>query len=592
MRCIISIIFVFYSFSSIAQVDEWGTYFELSGKKETPRYRETMDYCKRLELNSKWVHMTFFGKSAMGRDLPLLIIDKQGLSDPMSLHASGKLVLLIQACIHPGESEGKDAGLMLIRDLVINKKFPSLLDHVSILFIPIFNVDGHERFGPYNRVNQNGPKEMGWRVTANNLNLNRDYLKADAPEMQAWLKMFNTWMPDFFIDTHTTDGADYQYVLTYQMELYGDMDPALTDWSKNTFLKAWSAQLEKTGFPVFPYIVFRDWHNPESGIEISVGAPMLSQVYTSLRNRPGLLIETHMLKPYEQRVSATYEALKTSIGILGLESVNLKNLIRQADETTAGQEFRKTGFPLRFETLNDSTMVNFLGIGYQKVKSKITGDDYYQYDKKNTTFRIPYFDKTKPILFTRLPEAYIIPAEWKTVIDRLELHGITVRRLARDTTLTITTWKCSNPRWQTNPFEGRHPLTGFEINEISISRDFSAGSAIVDMAQPEAKIIAHLLEPKGNGSFLYWGFFDAIFEQKEYAEHYIMEVMAAKMMTEDPSLKVEFEKKKAEDTAFAKNADAILNWFYNKSPYRDPARDIYPVGKIFDRKVVDRLKIQ
>jgi len=590
MNRFLSIVFFFLSITSIAQDAEWATFFELSGKKETPRYQETMDYCKRLELNSKWIHMTSFGKSAMGRNLPLMIIDNQGLSDPKALHASGKLVLLIQACIHPGESEGKDAGLMLIRDLVIGKKFPGLLDHVSILFIPIFNVDGHERFGQYNRINQNGPLEMGWRVTANNLNLNRDYLKADAPEMQAWLKMFNSWMPDFFIDTHTTDGADYQYVMTYQMELYGDMDPGLTDWSKDIFLKDWSAQLEKAGFPVFPYIEFRKWHDPESGIEIDVGPPMLSQVYTSLRNRPGLLLETHMLKPYGQRVSATYEALKISIGILGQESGTLKRSIRQADKNVAGQEFRKTAFSLRFETLNDSTVVNFLGIEYQKVKSEITGEDYYQYGKTKTTFRTPYFDKTKPILFATLPEAYIIPAEWKTVIDLLELHGITVKRLTRDTTLTITTWKFSNPKWQTNPYEGRHTLTAFESNEISISREFTSGSAIVDMAQPGAKIIAHLLEPKGNGSLLYWGFFDAIFEQKEYAENYVMEALAAQMISENPSLKAEFEKKKAEDTIFAKNPNTILNWFYSKTPYWDNAKDIYPVGKIFDRKLIDVLE--
>jgi murein tripeptide amidase MpaA len=592
MNRFLSVVFVFLSLTSLAQIDEWATFYELSGNKETPRYRETMDYCKRLEMNSKWVHLASFGKSAEGRELPLLIIDNQGLTDPKSMHASGKLVLLIQACIHPGECEGKDAGLMLIRDIVIHKKFPGLLDHVSILFIPIFNVDGHERFGPYNRVNQNGPKEMGWRVTANNLNLNRDYMKADAPEMQAWLKMFNIWMPDFFIDSHTTDGADYQYVLTYQMELYGDMDPGLTDWSKNTFIKTWSAQLEKAGFPVFPYIEFRNWHNPESGIEISVGPPMLSQVYTSLRNRPGLLLETHMLKPYEQRVSATYEALKASIGILGQESGNLKKRIRQADENVAGKDFRNTPFPLRFETMNDSTMVNFLGVEYKKVKSEITGDYNYQYDKTKSTFRIPYFDKNKPVSFARLPEAYIIPAEWKTVIDRLELHGIKIKRLAKDTALAITTWKFSNSKWQSNPYEGRHPLTGFESNEISITRVFPVGSAIIDMAQPGAKVIAHLLEPKGNGSFLYWGFFDAILEQKEYAENYVMEPMAVKMLAEDPGIKTEFMKKKAADTIFAKNPDAILNWFYSKTPYWDSHKDVYPIGKIYDRKSLEGLETQ
>jgi murein tripeptide amidase MpaA len=580
---------IFLSTSSMAQVDEWSTFYELSGKKETPRYKETMNYCHRLEMNSKWVHVTSFGKSAEGRNLPLVVIDNQGLSDPESIKASGRIVLLIQACIHPGECEGKDAGLMLIRDIMIHKKFPGLLDHVSILFIPVFNVDGHERFGSYNRINQNGPREMGWRVTAANLNLNRDFLKADAPEMQAWLKLFNTWKPDFFIDSHTTDGADYQYVLTYLMEIYGDMDPGLTDWSKNMFLKSWTAQLEKGGFPVFPYIEFRNWHDPESGIEMSVGPPMLSQVYTSLRNRPGLLLETHMLKPYDQRVSSTYEAFRATIEILGRESANLKNLIRQADNSVAGEDFRKTPFPLRFEMENDSTLVNFLGNEYKKVKSEITGDEYYQYGKTNSTFRIPCFDKNKPVSFARLPEAYIIPAEWKSVTDRLELHGIKVKRLKTNVTLTITTWKFSNPKWQSNPNEGRHPLNSFESNEISLTRNFPAGTAIVDMAQPGAKIIAHLLEPKGNGSLLYWGFFDAIFEQKEYAENYVMEPLAAKMLAEDPALKAEFEKKKSEDPAFAKNPNAILNWFFSKTPYWDNHKDIYPVGKIFDRKLVDNI---
>jgi hypothetical protein len=540
-------------------------------------------------MSSKWIHYTSFGKSARGLDLPLLIIDKQGLTDPAAIHASGKILLLIQACIHPGESEGKDAGLMLIRDLVIRGGVPGLLDHVSILFIPIFNVDGHERFGAYNRINQNGPTEMGWRVNANNLNLNRDYLKADAPEMQAWLHLFNSWMPDFFIDTHTTDGADYQYILTYQMELYGDMDPGLTTWSKNTFVNDWSESLNKAGYPVFPYIEFRSWHNPQSGIEISVGPPMLSQVYTSLRNRPGLLLETHMLKPYEQRVSATYEALKTAIGILGRESNNLKTLIHAADENVGSPEFRKTGFPLQFVTQKDSTLVPFLSVDYHKVKSEITGDEYYQYGKTKTTFLIPYFDKTKAVLFTQLPEAYIIPVEWHTVIDRLAMHGIKIQRLKKDTTLEVRTWKFSNPKWQNTPYEGRHPLTSFDSKEITLKQNFAAGSAIVDMAQPQAKIIAHLLEPKGNGSFLYWGFFDGIFEQKEYVENYVMEPMASKMLSENDSLKAEFEKKKAADPDFAKNPNAILNWFYSKTPYWDSRKDIYPVGRVYERKLIEGL---
>lgn len=582
--------FLLFFFSSFSQETDWLTYYEKSGYNETPRYAETLDYCARLAAASDWVAIKSFGKSAQGRSLPLIIIDKQGLTSPEEIHRSGKIVLLIQACIHPGECEGKDAGLMLIRDLVINKKFPGLLDHVSILFIPIFNVDGHERFGPYNRINQNGPKEMGWRVTANNLNLNRDYLKADTPEMQAWLKMFNEWMPDFFIDTHTTDGADYQYILTYLMEVFGNMDDGLTKWCKSVFLPSMTDKMEKKGYPVFPYIEFRDWHNPKSGLESSVAPPMLSQSYTFLRNRPGLLIETHMLKPYKLRVSSTYECLLSSLEILNKESSNIISLVKKADEIAAGKGFRDQPFPLQFETLTtDSTMIDFLGIKYEEVTSELTGETWFKYGNEKTTMRLPYFSTNRPTLTTRLPEAYIVPVEWKVVTDKLLLHGVRLSYLKKDTVLSITTYKLTSPKWAPNSYEGHHVLSQFECDEITESRLFKAGSAVVDMNQPQAKIIAHLLEPKGNGSLVYWGFFDAVLEQKEYGEHYVIEAMIPKMLADDPGLKEEFEKKKLADPAFAKNPNQVLNWFYSKTPYWDNHKDIYPVGKIYDRKLLNSL---
>jgi len=234
-------------------------------------------------------------------------------------------------------------------------------------------------------------------------------------------------------------------------------------------------------------------------------------------------------------------------------------------------------------------MIDFLGIDYQKVKSEITGEEYYKYGKTKTTYHIPYFDKTKPLLLAHLPEAYIIPVEWTSVIDRLELHGVKIKRLLKDTTLTVTTWKFSNPKWQSAPYEGRHPLISFDSKEISVTRIFSPGSAIIDMDQPQAKVIAHLLEPKGNGSFLYWGFFDAVFEQKEYGESYVLEPMAAKMLEDIPGLRSEFEQKKEFDKEFAKNPNAVLNWFFSKSPYWDNRKDVYPVGKILERSVLEGL---
>ena len=583
--------------SAMAQQRDWLTFYEKSGYLETPRYEEVLDYCKQLSRRSKMVSYSTFGQSAQGREMPLLILDRDGLATPEAIRAAGRIVLLLQACIHPGESDGKDAGLVLFRDFAFpqagsenRQPDPEILNHVSIVFIPIFNVDGHERFGQYNRINQNGPKEMGWRTTANNLNLNRDFLKADAPEMIAWLELFNNWLPEFFIDTHTTDGADYQYALTYLMEIYGNMDAGLTGWAKKTFVPQMEKNMVSKGIPVFPYVDFRNWHDPRSGLITEVAPPMLSQGYTALRNRPGMLIETHMLKPYRQRVNATCECILASLEILSREAQTLKTLISAADKNVSSLAFIKTPFPMLFETrMNDSVMVDFLGFDYKSVKSEISGGDWFQYSKKPVTFKLPYFSSTIPVVTAQLPYAYVIPAEWKTVIERIRAHGIIVTELTTGATVPVATCRFKNPKWQQNPYEGRHPMTNIAYDDIEETRFFPAGSVVVEVMQPAGRIIPHLLEPKGNGSFLYWGFFDAIFEQKEYAESYVIEKMARTMMKEDPALQREFEEKKNNDTAFAKNQRDIINWFYNKSPYADTRKGIFPIGKIFNEQTLREL---
>ncbi|MCX6287048.1 MAG: M14 family metallopeptidase [Bacteroidetes bacterium] len=606
-RTILSIILIASGLYGFTEQD-WQTWYEHSGGTETPRYEQTIAFCKKLAKASTMVHYTRFGKSAQGRDLPLLIIDKDGLTDPDAIRKKGRVILLLQACIHPGESEGKDAGLMLIRDMVIGSEgrpvhktsefghtvstsgLKSLLNGVSLVFIPIFNVDGHERFGPYNRINQNGPREMGWRVNANNLNLNRDYLKAETPEMKAWLKLFNHWMPELFIDSHTTDGADYQYVLTYLVEIFGDMDEGLTNWATDSFIPEMKDHLMRSGFPAFPYVNFRRWHDPKSGLITNVAPPMLSQGYTALRNRPGLLIETHMLKPYDKRVEGTYECIKTCLEILQKEGKHLRMLEQEADRFLISGDFIKQSFPLQFETsMKDSVIMDFLGFEYKVMKSEISGGEWIKYSNTPATFKIPYFSTARPVISVSLPLAYIIPVEWEEIISRLELHGTAIRRIPRDTVISIQTYKFKNPKWQQSSYEGHHSMSNIEYDEITETRLIPRGSAIVAVNQQCGRIIPHFLEPKGNGSMVYWGYFDAVFEQKEYAENYVLERMAEKMLGENPGLSKEFEARKTSDTTFAKSPQLILNWFYNKSPYIDSRKGIYPVVKVNDRKLLDAL---
>lgn len=562
-----------------ASADEWITDYEKSGFLQTPRYEATLAFCRRMAEASPLLHYTSFGVSPQGRELPLLIADLNGNFDPASVRKSGNSVLLIEACIHPGEPEGKDAGLMLLRDIAFRNKDLELLKNVTILFIPIFNVDGHERFSPYNRINQNGPEAMGWRTTAQNLNLNRDFMKADAPEMQAWLKFYNAWIPDFFIDTHTTDGADYEYVLTYALEDRGNIDPALGEWLGREFTPEMVQRMEQAGFPVFPYVSFRQWHNPRSGLVSRPAPPMLSQGYAAVHNRPGLLVETHMLKPYKPRVESTLEIIRICLDVLNREGENLRKLFAQADEAASRAASNKQKIAVSFDVSpNDSLMVEFLGIDYQRVTSDLTGGDWFIYGKEPRRFTLPFFNKPLVTRTVELPEAYIIPVEFAEVIERVRLHGIEVRPLPEAVTLEVSTYRFSNVSYGRSN-EGRQ-MPSFQSEPVQRTMTFAKGSAVIFTNQRTSRVIAHLLEPDAQDSFMSWGFFNAFFEQKEYSETYVMEKLARKMLRADTTLRLRFDDFLAKNPGLRQNQWEQLNWFYKQTPYYDQRHNIYPIGRV------------
>ncbi|MFH2142680.1 MAG: M14 family metallopeptidase [Bacteroidota bacterium] len=560
---------------------EWLLEYEKSGYTKTATYDEVISFCKKLDAFSDQVYYSNFGTSVQGYVLPLLIIDKDGFTDVSEVRKSGKVVLLVEANIHAGEPEGVDAGFMLVRDIIVNKKYENLLDHVTLLFIPSFNVDGHRRFIKYSRINQNGPEMMGWRTTAQNLNLNRDFLKADAVEMKSWLKLFNEWLPDFFIDCHTTDGADYQYALTYGLEIKGNMDADQTNWQKETYLDRITKMMEGAGYPIFPYVAFSRWHDPKSGLRSWISKAMLSTGYVSYQNRPGLLIETHMLKNYENRVSSTYEMIKFTMEILNDQYKELLNINMVADERISSPEFRKTEFPLDYKLSNDSVIVVFRGIEYTEEISDMTNGPWFKYNGSKKDFNLALFNDLKTDKSVKLPDVYIIPTEWTDVIERIKLHGIKFIELEKDTSILIKTYKFKNVRWDQSPYEGRQKIQNFDSEEIETSMLFQRGSILIDMNQRRAKIIALILEPESPDSYFQWGFFNTIFEQKEYSETYVMETMAREMLAKDSILKAEFEKKIKEEPDFADNQWAICNWFYSKTPYWDERINVYPVGKIY-----------
>jgi hypothetical protein len=591
-RSFIPLLLILLAFQTEAQKNDLVTFYEKSGFKATPSYDETVAYCKLLDQASPFIQYTTFGTSPQGRKLPLLIVNGSGQFDPASSRRDGKLVLLIQAGIHAGEIDGKDAGLMFLRDLVVDQMFGGVPKNITILFIPIFNVDGHERFSPYNRINQNGPEEMGWRTTAQNLNLNRDYLKADAPEIQAWLKLYQQWQPDFFVDIHVTDGADYQYVMTYGLETYGNMDEGLTKWTVDNLIPAMESNMDQAGYPAFPYIMFRKWGDPRSGLRSIASGPMFSQGYTAAQNRIGLLVENHMLKDYKTRVSSTYELLHFLCGYLDEKAAAILELNAMADLNSSSAQFRKQPFPLDFTAGKDSVMVDFRGVEYDIVKSDLTGSDWFIYHPdKPANFKIPYYNHQVPSSTVQLPEAYIIPPEWSEIIGNLSLHGIKYSVLNKPARINVESYKFTKIEYGKSSYEGRIQVTPtFEtfIGEM----DFPAGSVVIPTSQRAVRVIAHMLEPASPDSYLQWGFFNATFEMKEYFEAYVMEDYARKMIAEKPGLKEEFEQWKAANPEAAKDQYAQLQWFFLRSPYADKKMNVYPVGRIIEETVLEQLVIK
>ncbi len=558
--------------------DKWLTYYEKSGGTKTPRYAETMEYCRMLQKNSPWIKVTSFGKSPEGRDLPLVIASKEKAFDPASAMKTKKTVILIQNGIHSGEIDGKDACLMLLRDIALTKTKSSLLDHVILLIIPIYNVDGHERFGKYNRINQNGPEEMGWRVTGQNLNLNRDYVKADAPETQAWLKLYTSWFPDFFIDCHVTDGADFQYPITYAIEIHENAPVSVRDWVKRKFIPAITSKMKETKHKIGPYPFFVDDKDKLKGLTGGTTPPRFSTGYTVLQNRPGLLIETHMMKDYATRVDATYQLLRSILEMINDDPASLLSAVNEADKQSANN--LENPFPIGFETTNNaSDTVHFFGYKQTIEKSDVSGADRIIYSKEPFEADIPIFNEAKVTKTVTVPYAYLIPQQWSTVISRLLLHGIKLEQLTSPAELDVSLYRFSNSKWQQTPFEGRHTVS-YSVEAVQEKRTYPAGTVVARLNQRAARVLINALEPEASDAFAAWGFFDAVFEQKEYSEDYVMEVMAREMMKSDPALKSEFESKLQSDSVFAKSPNARLNFFYQHSPYWDHQMNLYPVARI------------
>lgn len=558
---------------------EWQTFFEKSNYLNSADYNGSIEYMYKLESESKYLKNFIAGKTPQGRDFIYTVVSKDGVFSPEFITQSSKPLIFIENGIHSGEIEGKDACFLLLREMLITGEKTGLLDNFNFVIIPIFNIDGHERRSPYNRINQNGPTVMGWRTTAQNYNLNRDFLKADAPEMQMLLKIFTMYEPDFFIDTHTTNGADYQYTVTYATEKYENVPPPISEWINNTYIPELEKRVNETGYLIGPYIGFVKGDIKNGAYDWSA-LPRFSNGYAAVKNRPGLLIETHMLKPYKDRVFSTKAVIETTLDLILEIPGGIKKMNKKADEFVIKNYLEdKNPFPLSLKRNSDYDSLLYRGIEYDMVFSEVAGDSVKFYNGKAFDEVIPFYNHLVPNRTITAPEAYYIPAEFSYLGERLKFHGIKYKVLTEDVKVNKGVYRFGNVKFASSPYES-HIQPEFDHTKSTADGTIKAGGILVSTNQKNLPVILHLLEPDGPDSFLSWGFFNMIFERKEYFEFYSMEPIASKMYEENPDLRKEFDEKVKSDSSFAADSYKRLNFFYERSPYYDKAYKVYPVVRV------------
>jgi len=431
-----------------------------------------------------------------------------------------------------------------------------------------------------------------------NLNLNRDYMKADAPETRAFLKLWNRWLPDFFVDDHVTDGADYAYDVTYNLDTGPDVYPPLADWQRRTLAPALEESVSRAGHAISPVIFLRDDSDPSQGLAVFPDTPRFSTGYTVLQNRPGMLVEMHMLKDYKTRVTGNYEILRALLEVVNRDADSLIRMNRAADEATiaAGRNpASATPFPVRMESVEETSLVPYRGYRYDRVLSDISGGIWIRYEPTPLDASLAKSTGLKVTRAVQPPAAYIIPPQWTGVIGVLEAHGVALRRTSATWEGEVSTYRCEGVKWQEQSFEGRQGLVvsvdtaapaGSKggCREVREKLTFPKRSAVVPLDQRAARVAIHFLEPEAPDSAVAWGFFNAVFEQKEYGESYVLEKLARDMLAADPKLQEEFERKVASDKTFASDPAARLDFFYRRSRWWDARLGLYPVGRLSSLK--------
>lgn len=551
---------------------------ELTSFRKTETYDEVLAFLTRLERLSPYLRLSFIGPSEEGRRIPVVVASKEKLFEPADRFKSAKPVVLVVNSIHAGEVDGTDATLRLLRDIALTNRL-DLLDGVTLVAVVVYNVDGHARVSPYNRPNQNGPEETGYRSNARGLDLNRDFVKADAKETRALLALANAWKPDLFVDDHVTDGADFQAALTVSYANEPVTPKPIGDWLKAVVPKA-LADVEKEGFATgAAWVDFLDARDPMKGFDSSIFSPRYSTGYFPLRNVPSILVETHALKPFSDRVRANELFLRALLERTGREA---KELLAARETARALARGRPAGSPVVVAAEGDPTRLEtvvFPTFEWREAVSPVTGRRVVRYDRsRKKTIHIPSLEHARPTVTVPRPAGYLIPAGFSNVEERLKAHGIRYERLPEARTLEVGTYRASAPVFGKASYQGRVRVEATIARGLE-TRTLPAGSLYVPLDTELANVAIALLEPESPDSLFAWGELSACLEEKEHMDTRVLDSLAEEMLAKDPKLKAEWEEK-LRDPKFASDPRARHRFFYRKTPFFDETIGLVPVFRL------------
>jgi hypothetical protein len=588
------LIFIFFILPFLARgqknFQDLITRFEKSERTQTPTYQEAIEWWKKMDAASPMVKMVEMGPTDAGYPLHLVLVSSSKDFDIASIKKKKKCIILINNGIHPGEPDGIDASMLLVRGLVppFNAKaLPRvkrpvgekrvLPEDVVLAIIPVYNIGGALNRSPFYRVDQDGPEEFGSRGNSQNLDLNRDFIKGDTKEALTFAKIFRYLDPDIFIDNHVSNGADYQHVMTLLTTQHNRLGGKLGEYLNGTFEPELYALMREKGFDLVPYVNhFGD--TPDKGWSQYWDSPRYSSGYAALWSTFAFVPETHMLKPYWQRVQAT-EALMESF--ISFAAKNRQQIIQLREEARKAQQ-AATDLPLAWKwDRTKSTEILFKGYEAGRKPSEVSGLPRLYYDRsKPFEKRVPFYNVYLDTLRVEKPRAYIIPQGWWKVIDRLQANNIPMRRLTRDTTVEVEAYRIESYQPQNRLFEWHRMNTNVQVSRTMKKINFRKGDYYIPVTGPASRFLVEVLEPQGEDSYFAWNFFDPILTPKEGFSGYVFEETAARYLQEHPELKARLEQRRQSDTTFAKTAQAQLNFVFQNSPYAEPAHMQYPVYRV------------